>query len=247
MDQIEETNRAEPPMANLLRIGATDFEGYLKIGKILFDQMHALFERYDCVPEADMRVLDFGCGIGRVTFPVAEAYDAQIFACDVDHTAIEYIKENSQKIDARVSKYDPPLPFEDNFFDLVYANSVWTHFPQDAEAFWLKEMARITKQDGILFLSVASYDTLKVHHIRGIDTHISNDVLDEEGFIFVGNKAHDKNNPVKWPGVTHDYGLTRHSHQYVHRVWQKYFDIVDIVPAGSGKQDVIVLRNKCEE
>lgn len=246
MDQVEKITRSEPPQENLTRIGATDFESYIKIGKILFDQMHTLFERFDCVPKTGENVLDFGCGIGRVTFPLADAYDAQMFACDVDHTAIKYIQENTEKIDARVSKYDPPLPFDDHFFDLVYANSVWTHFPKDAEAFWLEEMARITKPNGILFLSVASYDTLKVHHIRGIDTHISNEVLDEEGFIFIENKAHNKDNPVKWPGVTHDYGLTRHSHQYVHKIWQKYFDIVDIVPAGSGKQDVVVLRNKRE-
>lgn len=236
--------RTPPPLENLKRIGETDFESYVKMGQVLFDQMHKLFRDYTCIPTAGQNVLDFGCGIGRVTFPRAAAYDATITACDVDPTAIRYIQENSHTINALVSSYNPPLPFEDGQFDLVYANSVFTHFPKDAEAYWLAEMARITHPGSKLFLSVAGYDTLKVHHRRGIDTHISEDTLNEEGLIFIENKSHDKDDPVKWPGVTHAYGLTRHSHPYVREVWGAYFDVIDIVPAASGKQDVVVLQHK---
>ncbi len=243
MGQVEQKQRAVPPQENLTRIGATDFESYVKLGEILKDQLHEIFARFDSVPQKGMQVLDFGCGIGRVTFPVAETYGAKIFACDVDPTAIKYVQENSDRIEAFVSNYDPPLPFEDSTLDVVYANSVWTHFPQDAETMWLKEMRRITKPGARLFLSVAARETLKAHQARGLDDGVTLDLLEEKGFIFIENMAHDKNNPERWPGVTHEYGLTRHSHDYIRNTWSKYFRIVDIVEAGSGRQDVIVLEN----
>lgn len=243
MENKPQDTRSIPSADNLRRIGATDFESYLVIGNLLKDQMHDVFARFDSIPAKGMKVLDFGCGIGRVTFPVSEAYAAEIIACDVDASAIAYINENSDTIKAFVSKYDPPLPLEDSSLDMVYANSVWTHFPQDAEKMWLKEMRRVTKSGAKLFLSVASQQTLKAHQARGLDDGVTEQRLDNEGFIFIENMAHDKNNPTRWPGVSHAYGLTRHSHEYIRATWSHFFQIVDIVEAGSGKQDVVVLKN----
>lgn len=240
---MSKNERPQPPRENLTRIGALDYENYLQVGDGIRQQLHSAFIKFNVVPKRSDKILDFGCGIGRVTFPMSESYDAQFYACDVDHTAIEYVKNNTKKIKAIVSNYHPPLPFEDNFFDLVYSNSVWTHFPKDAESIWLEEMARVTRSGAKLFLSIASYGTLAAHHRRGISLDYTQERLDEEGFLFIENKSHDKHNPTKWPGVTHEYGLARHSHGYVRDVWSKYFKVIDIIVAGSVKQDVVVLEN----
>jgi SAM-dependent methyltransferase len=46
------------------------------------------------------------------------------------------------------SEVDPPLPFEDNSFDLIWAISVWTHLTDNALP-WLAEMHRILRPGGI--------------------------------------------------------------------------------------------------
>ena len=211
--------RPRPSIENLVRVGCPDYEIYISGGIEILDQLSSAFEKHHKTPNKDMNVLDFGCGIGRITFPFSEKFDTNIYACDVDKSAIQYIQENSETIKAQTTLYDPPLPFEDGFFDLVYANSVWTHFPEDSEAAWLKEMSRVTKPGAKLFLSVASYESLKAHQRRGMDVHLDNAALDEKGIIFEAAAVHDKNNPTRWPGVTHDYGLTRHSHDYIHDVY----------------------------
>ena len=54
---------------------------------------------------------------------------------------------------ARLSAIDPPLPFDDGFFDLIWAISVWTHLTDNALS-WLAEMHRILKPGGLL---IATY------------------------------------------------------------------------------------------
>ena len=49
---------------------------------------------------------------------------------------------------AHMSNVDPPLPFEDSSFDLIWAISVWTHLTDNALP-WLAEMHRILKPGGL--------------------------------------------------------------------------------------------------
>jgi SAM-dependent methyltransferase len=61
--------------------------------------------------------------------------------------------ENGPGVDL-VVKPAEKLPFDDNSFDLVVATSVFEHDP----AFWktLREMARVVREDGVLFISAPS-------------------------------------------------------------------------------------------
>lgn len=61
--------------------------------------------------------------------------------------------ENGPGVDLVINPAEA-FPFEDNSFDLVVATSVFEHDP----AFWktLREMARVVKNDGALFISAPS-------------------------------------------------------------------------------------------
>lgn len=101
------------------------------------------------------RVMDFGCGIGRtLTHFREEAEIAEIWGVDVDTDALANVeRELCPPMHAQRSETDPPLDFEDDSFDLIWAISVWTHLTDNSLP-WLAEMHRILKPGGLL---IATY------------------------------------------------------------------------------------------
>src|SRR3954467_10992218 len=69
-----------------------------------------------------IRVLDFGCGVARPLLHIVRDYPAPTYyACDVDDTAIDFIRKHYPKVKAEVSRFSPPLPYETGFFDMIYS------------------------------------------------------------------------------------------------------------------------------
>jgi SAM-dependent methyltransferase len=101
------------------------------------------------------RVMDFGCGGGRTLVHFQEEAElAEIWGVDVDANALSVVERDlCPPMHAQLSETDPPLPFEDESFDLIWAISVWTHLTDNALP-WLAEMHRILKPGGLL---IATY------------------------------------------------------------------------------------------
>jgi SAM-dependent methyltransferase len=98
------------------------------------------------------RVLDFGCGVGRVLRQfLPEAGEAEFYGCDLDTPSVEWLQQNfSPPFQIFESSETAGLPQEDGYFDLIYAFSVYTHFT-DNWAEWLREHHRVLADGGILF------------------------------------------------------------------------------------------------
>ncbi len=117
--------------------------------KIVFSAL----ERY--LPNKDeLRILDVGCGTGS-TLRELEKY-GQATGVDISEEAVKFCKlrgcKNVHKIDSQ------GLFFEDEMFDLVVALDVIEHISDDCAA--LSDYYRVTKEDGILLLTVPAYDFL---------------------------------------------------------------------------------------
>jgi SAM-dependent methyltransferase len=104
---------------------------------------------------AGKRTLDFGCGVGRVLRRFApETDEAEFYGCDLDTPSIEWLQKNlAPPFKIFESHEEPGLPQEDDFFDLVYCYSVYTHFT-DNWAGWLHEHHRVLKPGGYLFATI---------------------------------------------------------------------------------------------
>jgi ubiquinone/menaquinone biosynthesis C-methylase UbiE len=89
------------------------------------------------------RVLDFGCGAGRVLRQfVTEAEKAEFWGCDIDMRSVEWVQVNlNPPFRAITCNAEPGLPFSDGFFTLIYAISVFTHLTDHATG-WLLELRR---------------------------------------------------------------------------------------------------------
>ena len=87
-----------------------------RISKSIYEEMATFYQ--DGMKAK--RILDFGCGVGRVILPLHFNYDLDIHGCDIDRTAIEYLSKVVPGSDIYVNNFEPPLKYADGYFDVVY-------------------------------------------------------------------------------------------------------------------------------
>jgi SAM-dependent methyltransferase len=100
------------------------------------------------------RVLDWGCGCGRVARHwAAQASETEFHGCDIHGEAVAWCSENMPFGAYKKTNLLPPLPYPDNYFDLVYGISVLTHLLFHTHYTWMAEIWRILKPGGIAILT----------------------------------------------------------------------------------------------
>jgi ubiquinone/menaquinone biosynthesis C-methylase UbiE len=97
------------------------------------------------------KVLDFGCGIGRLAFWVASK-GPSVIGIDVSKQPIAVAEKNKsdKKTNITFKAYDGlNIPFEEETFDKVISAWVWQHIlnPEDFQA-TVKEVCRVLKKGG---------------------------------------------------------------------------------------------------
>ena len=135
----------------------------------------------------------------------------------------------------------PHLPFEDNYFDFIFAGSVFTHVG-DLEDAWLMELRRICRPRGKLYLTVADEHTVEVvmssppgHWLH--DTSRRRQLLDLENRYHFVDSGYEMMVTAWTPGNSQVF----HSRHYIEKHWGSYFDILAIVPEAYGYQSAVVL------
>jgi SAM-dependent methyltransferase len=105
------------------------------------------------------RVLDFGCGAGRtLRHFLDEARVGELHGCDIDGPSIAWLAQHmSPPLQVFRNEEAPPLPLDDDSFDLVWAISVFTHISGHWSA-WLVELHRILRDGGLLIATIAGPD-----------------------------------------------------------------------------------------
>ncbi len=88
-----------------------------------------------------------------------DATGRRISVCDIDARAIEAAKSlhGERLVRADVLEPGAPLPYGDESFDLVVSMDVIEHLPEPALVPWLRELLRVTKRGGLVFLTTPNY------------------------------------------------------------------------------------------
>lgn len=98
-------------------------------------------------------VLDFGCGCGRVMRRWAGVSGPSFFGSDYNPRLIDWCRANLPFARFEVNGLEPPLPFSDGQFDLVYALSVFTHLTEPLQHEWMAELRRVIRPGGLLLFT----------------------------------------------------------------------------------------------
>ncbi len=186
----------------------------------------------------DLRILDFGCGVGRVLLPISRTHAARWFACDVNEGAIAYLKSAVPEIQSARTNFTPPLPFEDNAFDCVYSISIWTHLSMDMQLPWLAEIRRILRPGGLALISTSGGHVVDVRQRRG---DMGWGELNSESLVKAGYLYRPYSSEAL-PGIDGSYGLAAHDPNFIQRVWSQIMPVLTTrVRAIEAMQDLNVL------
>ncbi|MBW2425726.1 MAG: methyltransferase domain-containing protein [Deltaproteobacteria bacterium] len=149
-----------------------------------------LAEEGGCDVRSLERVLDFGCGCGRL-LAAWEPYcpPVEVYGVDLDGDLIDWCETHLPFVEARQNQLEPPLEFPAAHFDLIYAASVFTHLTPEAGRAWADELYRVLRPGGTL---VASYQGSHYHEELRRSSNEAYERLRSEGYHleqFVGVRS----------------------------------------------------------
>ena len=99
-------------------------------------------------------VLEFGCGSARVLRHLRVISGLELTGADANPKPIAWNRRHLPGINFQLNALEPPLPFAEDAFDLIYALSVFTHIPLQWQKPWLLELRRILRPGGYLLCTV---------------------------------------------------------------------------------------------
>lgn len=171
-------DKSTPPKG-LIFIGSGDFK---KIGEHYLD----MFKTYGGL-QPDYRVLDIGCGIGRIAVPLTNYLnnDGSYEGFDIVKRGINWCKKHISAhhpnfrflhIDLKNDLYNTAtnetaqhfrFPYADNDFDLVVLTSVFTHMMPDDVANYMHQISRVLKPGGRCIATFFLLNTASSEYMTG--------------------------------------------------------------------------------
>src|SRR5436190_8761517 len=123
----------------------------------LLERVAAIVRRDDRRGEGGVRVLDVGCGDGRLTAEL-ERVGVSVVGVDVAAEALRRARETNPGLRLGLIPAEGPWPLDDSSFDVVWAGDTIEHVADTAA--WLSEVRRVLRSGGTLLLSTPAHDRL---------------------------------------------------------------------------------------
>ena len=220
-----------PPSDLWLGYGSSA-ETYVDSGKEHLDQMLAIAPLPGAVGDRSQRILDFGCGGGRMLRHLLPWVDhSEIWGMDISARHINWLKTQlSPPFHFATNTTIPHLPFSDGYFDYIYCGSLFTHIEDLAES-WFLEVARIIRPGGTFYCTLHDEHAAEVVVKLGIalaDT-IDHDPTQVRGIAVIGRDS--------------ESSVFYHS-TYLRNLFSTMFEIVRVEHEAYGYQTAWVLRKK---
>src|SRR5687768_17119040 len=99
------------------------------------------------------RILDFGCGVGRIMRHWSALQGPVLHGTDYNPRLVAWCKENLKFAGFQVNSLSGRLCYEPETFDFIYAFSVFTHLSESLQFHWLNELSRVLKPGGHLYFT----------------------------------------------------------------------------------------------
>jgi SAM-dependent methyltransferase len=142
--------------ANIARC-ERDFWWYRGMRKILF----RLLDRY-LAGRTVARALEAGCGTGYLSAMLQKERHWPVVPMDISPDGLRYARQMG--VERAVQGDATNLPFAAGAFDLVLSIDVLAHLPSGVELAAAREMTRVLRPGGLLFLRTSALDVLRSRH-----------------------------------------------------------------------------------
>ena len=218
-----------PPARLRVRVaGTADPDWFLESGRLTAATLVEACARHGVELTSAGRLLDYGCGCGRVTRHWRDLHAVELHGCDRDTAAVRWCEEHLPF--ARIASHGeaPPLPYPAEGFGAVCAVSVFTHLPEEGQTAWAAELRRILAPGGLLVLTT--------HGDRYLDGFAPDErERYESGHLVVRRAAAAGTNLC----------TAFHPERYVREVLAAGFELLELTPGGAAgvpDQDLVVMQ-----
>jgi len=143
-----------PPIAMLVDAqGHWDYDIYFRSGLKMARQIASWMKEF--LGDRPVRFLEWGCGPARFLrhLPAVAGVGNDFHGSDYNGATIEWCGEKIPGVTFKRNNLEPPLPYEDDAFDFVFARSVFTHLTQANGLQWMQELQRVVAPGGVICFS----------------------------------------------------------------------------------------------
>lgn len=214
-----------PAKLIMLVVGHSDIQEFMRGGSRAVETINAILTKNGIDINQFKTMLDFGCGCGRVLRHWHSLKKTAVFGTDYNPQLIEWCRQNLKFAAFGENQLLPPLVYESGSFDFLYALSVFTHLPEEAQQLWISELARVVKPGKYLLITTHGetyYNLLSASERADYDA----------GKLVVRYQDVAGTNMCS----------TFQSQENVRRTLAKGFEVVDFIPKVHQGQDVYLLK-----
>jgi SAM-dependent methyltransferase len=213
-----------------------------------YDRVRGLHAKHSRVALHDSRVLDYGCGWGRLTrFFGRDLAPGALYGCDPVQGILDVCaRDRVPAVLARCDYVPQSLPF-DAQFDLAYAFSVFTHLSESSHRASLRALHASLAPGGLLVLTIRPPDYLRLcallHPLRDRLGSDLDAALDRPLYLFAPHDGQPLGGQA--PGGEITYGETVITPAYISEHWTELFELLEIgLLIGDPHQVVIAMRRR---
>jgi SAM-dependent methyltransferase len=248
--QLRALSPPVPPHELRSIVAAPSEPVFLWTGAYDAKHFHGMFQTYWRGSSERPRVLDFGCGCGRMTRFLGQHPNLSVQGSDINTGLVEWCRANLDDVETSENGALPPLDRQTGSVDFLYSLSIFTHLSETAMKAWLSEIARVLDREGIAVITTHGHAALDI--IASSEQHQSMfRVNPAEVAEIKSNLASTGYKYLRYDvdvlaaaDAGDDYGNSFADHDFIRREWPKAgLEVVDILPGGlRGWQDAIILR-----
>jgi ubiquinone/menaquinone biosynthesis C-methylase UbiE len=227
-----------PPREYVFGLPSPDW--YVKSGKEDFEKIIQILNNASIKPASKWRILDFGCSNGRILRWFSKwTTNGEVWGVDISTEQIMWCKHNlCPPFKFLTSTTAPHLPFEDSYFNFIYAGSVFTHI-DDLTDSWLMELKRILKPTGFLYITIQDDTTIEVYKSHLHEDRFGKAVIDSEVY-----KQFSKSGKGMFSIGRATYSQVFYQLDYFVKNVQTFFHVVSITPLAYRRSQTGIMLSK---
>lgn len=207
-------------------VGHTTVEAFLERGRDISESIRQVLAQHGATPDGFRRILDFGCGCGRVLRNWSGLGSTEVHGSDYNPELIRWCERNLAFGRFRLNGLRPPLGYPDEHFDFIYAFSVFTHLPEELQVAWMDELRRVLRVGG--YLLITTHGESYAHELT-----------DAERAAFMSGQLVVRYGRVAGTNLCAAF----HPPPYVRGTLARSLDVIDYAPNRVG-QDFILLEKR---
>jgi SAM-dependent methyltransferase len=211
---------------------------YLESGRAHMAEMLEILGKAGLSADQLTRVLDLGCAAGRMLrFYPRNRDSSEIWGVDLDAKCISWCQQHlSPPLMFATTSTTPHLPFEDNYFDLIFCGSLFTHISDLADV-WFLELRRTLRKGGYAYITIHDKNTVQILLNKHTESQLSTMVrqLDEKTSVLSKNYA-------AFSIQSDPYSQVFYDADYLIRKWSRLANIVSVTKEAYGYQTALLFK-----